>query len=61
MKRGFARKEKYFLCNNLVKIFYQKRSFSLIDGFTKVTDKDAAVYTQNFEEGILLVILLALR
>jgi cystathionine beta-synthase len=32
--------------------------FSLIDGFTKVTDKDAAVYTRRIalEEGILLEI-----
>jgi cystathionine beta-synthase len=29
--------------------------FSLIDGFTKVTDKDAAVYTEKLlEEGISL-------
>jgi cystathionine beta-synthase len=37
--------------------FFECR-FSLIDGFTKVTDKDAAVYTRRIalEEGILLEI-----
>jgi hypothetical protein len=30
----------------LAKIFYQNVDFSLIDGFTKVTDKDA-VYTKD--------------
>jgi hypothetical protein len=43
-----------------VKIFYHIRSLILIDGFTKVTDKDAAVHSKLFEEGILLVILFML-
>jgi cystathionine beta-synthase len=40
----------------LAKIFYQNVDFSLIDGFTKVTDKDAAVYTRKIalEEGIFV-------
>lgn len=40
-----------------MKTFYQKDvDFSLIDGFTKVTDKDAAVYTRKIalEEGIFV-------
>ena len=39
------------------KIFYQKNvNFDIIDGFTKVTDKDAAVYTRRLaeEEGMFL-------
>jgi hypothetical protein len=31
----------------LEKIFFKNVRFSLIDGFTKVTDKDAAVYTRK--------------
>ena len=36
--------------------FYKNVDFSLIDGFTKVTDKDAAVYTRKIalEEGIFV-------
>ena len=59
MKPEFLTKTKFILTSLKVleKISYLKMLiFLLIDGFTKVTDKDAAVYTRKIalEEGIFV-------
>jgi cysteine synthase len=58
MKLEFSTKTKSTPWKELEDILPLNVDFSLIDGFTKVTDKDAAVYTRRIalEEGILLEI-----
>ena len=55
-KNSFWGKYHYENSSSWISEITQNVNFDIIDGFTKVTDKDAAVYTQRLskEEGMFL-------